>query len=374
MSRRENNSKGAEGKTIVLNSKVEDSSSKVIFDDNTLCAQFMMDYVDILKGIEIHPDNLEDVSERYVPLIAEERNSDIVKKVVIPNKMPFYFISLIEHKTRVDYNVGIQVFRYIYQIWEDYEKDMEEQHEGISKTKAFRYPPVIPIVYYEGTDEWTASRELRDRIAMSELFGECIPNFTYQLVSLKEYSNRELLDKGDAISVMMMVNKIRDRATINQFMEDTNDRFLDIVKHLPHHLVKKIAEILRVCLFSLNVQEDEVEQIVSRVEEKKMGRLFEGVTFDVQEERKQLDAEHARIDAEHAKINAEHAQIEEERGQLDEERAEFETQKQDMIQAFIGTSFSEGKTAEQILVNLQAIFMLDETIAKTCLEQYRQEV
>jgi len=30
---------------IILNSKLADSSSKIIFEDNTLCAQFLRDYI-----------------------------------------------------------------------------------------------------------------------------------------------------------------------------------------------------------------------------------------------------------------------------------------------------------------------------------------
>ena len=42
----------------------------------------------------------------------------------------FYWISLIEHKSNVDYNVVMQVFRYMVFIWEDYEKEMEEGSLG----------------------------------------------------------------------------------------------------------------------------------------------------------------------------------------------------------------------------------------------------
>ena len=79
MSKRENCSVKEKNQGIVLNEKIRDSSSKIIFDDSILCAQFMKDYVDGLKNVEIYPENIEDVSERFVPLIAEERNSDTVK-------------------------------------------------------------------------------------------------------------------------------------------------------------------------------------------------------------------------------------------------------------------------------------------------------
>lgn len=38
--------------------------------------------------------------------------------------LPLYIISLIEHKTKVEYNVVMQILRYMVYIWEDYEKEM----------------------------------------------------------------------------------------------------------------------------------------------------------------------------------------------------------------------------------------------------------
>lgn len=58
-----------------------------------------------------------------------------------PLGLPLYIISLVEHKSRVEYNVIMQVLRYMVYIWEDYEKDMERLFPGISSRKDFRYPP-----------------------------------------------------------------------------------------------------------------------------------------------------------------------------------------------------------------------------------------
>lgn len=48
----------------------------------------------------IRAEDIEDVSERYIPMFTEERNSDTVKRIKITEKDTFYFISLIEHKTK----------------------------------------------------------------------------------------------------------------------------------------------------------------------------------------------------------------------------------------------------------------------------------
>ena len=85
--------------TTILNSQLSDNSAKIIFEDPILCSQFLRNYLGMSIMKDLRPEDIEDVTSRFVPLIGEERNSDIVKRVNVPDKIPFFFISLIEHKT-----------------------------------------------------------------------------------------------------------------------------------------------------------------------------------------------------------------------------------------------------------------------------------
>lgn len=88
------------------NSKVKDSSSKIIFGEPHLCSQFLRGYVNIPLLKDVQPEDIEDVTQQYLHIFAEERNSDVVKKVHLKgNETPFYLVSLIEHKSQIDYNV-----------------------------------------------------------------------------------------------------------------------------------------------------------------------------------------------------------------------------------------------------------------------------
>ena len=143
-----------ETQTAINNPQLFDSSSKLIFGDNILSAQFFRDYADMEILRNIKPEDVEDVSNRYVPLFGTERESDTVKRVDISRylpvdklpleknedevSLPLYIVSLIEHKTKVEYNVIMQVLRYMVYIWEDYEKEMERRHPDVSQRKDFR--------------------------------------------------------------------------------------------------------------------------------------------------------------------------------------------------------------------------------------------
>ena len=106
----------------------------MIFKDPTLCCQFLKDNIDIPLLKNISPDDIEDVTDHYHPYIGAEFESDTVKKIHIQRKAPLYVISLIEHKSQVDYNVTIQLLKYITCIWDDYAKEMEWKNRGYTPT------------------------------------------------------------------------------------------------------------------------------------------------------------------------------------------------------------------------------------------------
>ena len=221
-------------KKLLANSQVADSSSKLFFDEPVLCAQFIRDYVDLPCMKDIRPEDIEDVSEQFVPLFAAERNADRVKRVNVQGREPFFLVSLIEHKTGIEYDVCMQIFRYMIYIWETYEKEAEKQKKGITKLKD---PPILPIIYYEGSKQWTAPLNFRSRISQGDVFGKYIPDFQYYLVPLCQYSNKELLEKGDEMSLVMLINKLQTKEDIEEFRKISPERIEEIVQGPPEHLL-----------------------------------------------------------------------------------------------------------------------------------------
>ena len=281
---------GIQMKEKISNSQMRDTSSKLIFSDPILCAQFLRGYVDIPLLKDVQPEDIEDVTGRYLHMFTEERNSDSVSRIrTKTNETPFFIVSLIEHKSNIDYNVVMQVFRYMVFIWEDYEKDMEKQRKGISKTKDFKYPPILPIVFYDGVDNWTAPDRLHDRILLSDVFGRYIPDYQCVLIKLSDYTNAELMKKKDELSVIMMVDRLRNAADYEKMIKEVNSDYLhEVTAESPEYLLETMAQIVEVFLAKLNIPLEEVDTFTSRIKERNMGELFahfEG--WDVQAIRKE---------------------------------------------------------------------------------------
>lgn len=273
------------------NRHYRDASGKIIFEDPILCVQFLRDYVDV--GIpmlkDVQPEDIEDVTERFVHMFTEERESDVVKKVHLGSDA-FYLLSLIEHKSDVDYNVVMQIFRYIAFIWEDYEKEMEKAKPGISSTKGFRYPPVLPVIFYDGPDNWTAAESLHERVMFSDILGKYIPDYHCIVVQLKDYSNAELMEKRNELSLLMLMDKLGYPADYENLSGAMTEDFLkEVTKDSPEYLLKLMSQIIDIFLSKLNVPREEVDTFTDRIKERKMGELFKHFEgWDVQALRREI--------------------------------------------------------------------------------------
>lgn len=245
-------------------------------------------------------------------MFTEERNSDVVKRVHIKEQeTPFYVISLIEHKSDVDYNVVMQIFRFMAFIWEDYEREQEKRHEGISKTKKFRYPPILPIVFYDGIGNWTAATRLHERILLSDILEKYIPDYECMLLQLKDYSNEELMERRDEISIMLMIDKLRDIEGFAKLGKEIDVEDLkDITKDTPEYLLGILSQVVEGLLAKLNVPSEEIMTFSRQIKERRMGEWFKHFkVFDVQEVRREIQEDQEKLQEDREKLQEDREQF-----------------------------------------------------------------
>lgn len=270
----------------IKNNQVHDNGAKLIFDDPILCAQFLRGYtnIDILKDVQ--PEDIEDISERFLPMWQEGRDSDSVKKVHLKN-FALFLITIVEHQSNVYYDMAFKLLRYIVMVWTDYEAEQEELQPGVTKTKDFKYPPILPIVYYEGHGEWTAVRNFNERVYLQDILGKYIPSFEYVLVPLRDYSKQDLIEKKDELSLILLINKLRDSEDFKTLRDIPQDYFDDLEQKTPDYLLTLISKIIAVLLYRLNVPRKEVESFTDQIKRRDFDMLFDSFeAYDVQETRR----------------------------------------------------------------------------------------
>lgn len=271
---------------------VRNANSRIIFKNPELCCQFLKDNFDIPLLKNIRPEDIEDVSEKYQAYLGIELESDSVKRIHLKpgefnHENGMYVVSLIEHKSYVDYDVAMQLLKYMACIWDDYAREMEQKNPGITARKGFRYPPILPIVYYEGREKWTADLYLKDRIFLKEIFQDYLPDFTYHVVRIHDYTNEELLRRMDEMSLLMMLNKVQSPEDMEFFLGTSKAGIEEIIRRAPQNIVEIIASTIHSLCIKMDMSTERTAQCVEAVKERNMGYLFENMErLDIQIERK----------------------------------------------------------------------------------------
>ena len=127
---------------------------------------------------------------------------------------PLYIYLLLEHKSRPDRLVGLQLHKYSHQIW----IARLEQHKAPGKPRFL--PVIIPLVLYHGTEPWPFLPQFGDlqrpQAAMLEPFRQ---KFEHLVCDLSGMSAWEL--KADLITRLVL------RALRNIFRPDVREGLLD---------------------------------------------------------------------------------------------------------------------------------------------------
>ncbi len=267
------------------------TNSKDIWENHLLCAQFLRNYSGISLLENVQPEDITDETEKFRLLIGVEFEGDAVKKIQIhlSEGQPVYVVALLEHKSKVDHDIALQLLKYMVGIWIQHRNDRNRECPGISHTKDFRYPLVIPIVYYEGQQSWTAAMHWGDRVEFSGMFGEYVPDFTYRVINLHKYTNEEILSNGDEISLVMLFNRMQTMEDLNISLwpEEQRQAAQRILQKTPETVVHLLAQMVHHFGHKLNAPDEEIMECVRQVEDKNMGELWADMEkMDIQAERR----------------------------------------------------------------------------------------
>ena len=95
----------------------------------------------------------------------------------------------------------------------------------------------------------------------------------------------------------MLNNKIRAPNNMSAFINLPGKQVDNILRDTPEHLLDILSRVFRVLLYSMNLPENNAEDAVAKIRERKMGKLFENVTMDIQTERRSAAEARAELNA-----------------------------------------------------------------------------
>ena len=244
-------------------------------------------HIDALKDVK--PEDIEDLSGRFLPLFQDSQDSDTVKRINFKDSSLFV-IAILEHESQVNYRSSFKMLQYIVLVLHDWEKEINKKEPGSSLKKDFGYPPVLPIIFYDGTDAWTAEMNFFNRTKMNTVFGKYIPKYEYELVNLNDYSEEEVKGFGDVLSFIMLLDKSRGSGEESLLKHLTPDYIEKLNLQIPDNMVKLLNDVVRVLLDKIGVDRHIVDRLTGYIEKgggKEYKGMFEAFIESIIEEREE---------------------------------------------------------------------------------------
>ena len=303
-----------------------DNSFKLIFGNHRLFLDFLADFIHIEILKDVKPEDIEDISERFIPLFQESRDSDTVKRITLKDIQPqtsglrtlgspvstLFVIAILEHESKVNFRSSFKMLQYICLVLDAWEKEAENEEPGSSRRRDFKYPPVLPIIFYDGKDTWTAEQNFFERTYLNRAFQKYIPKFEYELINLNDYSEEKIISFGDALSLVLLIDKIRGNKGENLLRQLPSDYIEKLSLQIPESLVKLISDVIRVLLDKSGLERHEIEKYVSSVkksEVKENTGMFEAVIESIIEGREEARKEGIAIGQERLKVAEERLEV-----------------------------------------------------------------
>ncbi|WP_112181947.1 Rpn family recombination-promoting nuclease/putative transposase [Paraliobacillus zengyii] len=164
-----------------------------------LIASFVSrDWVTDMKEVDI-----ERIDKSYISQDFQQKEADIVYKLKHRKNQDVIFYVLLELQSTLDQQMPYRLLVYMNEIWRDI---LKNEHQSKLK-KAFKLPVIIPIVLYNGKNNWTAPTEFKEKLDQAHLFQDEVLNFKYILLDINRYQKKDLLQLSNLISTIFIFDQ-----------------------------------------------------------------------------------------------------------------------------------------------------------------------
>ncbi|WP_425447702.1 Rpn family recombination-promoting nuclease/putative transposase, partial [Dethiothermospora halolimnae] len=165
----------------------------------------------------------------------------IFVKVNIDGKEIICYV-LLEFQSKVDFQMPMRLLFYMAEIWREILKNTTKQEK---RRKDFRLPAIIPIVLYNGKNNWTACRSFKEILNGYELFEDNILDFSYILFDVNRYEEEELYNLSNLVSSIFLLDQeidqkelIRRLTKIKYILKRVSPEQFDVFKQWLKKIIK----------------------------------------------------------------------------------------------------------------------------------------
>ncbi len=200
---------------------------------------------------------LERVERSYVTKNIQERASDVIWKVKYKTS-DIYIDVLTEIQSSNDVTMPIRILDYIGSFYENEYKSLKTDEKII---------PIIPIVFYIGSENWSAVSKFHDLVNIpNDLLKKYIPSFEYILININEMNTEDLAKAESMLTRLVVMNKSKNAEEFKNLIRNLFDL---IVKTTDENEMKKYREYLMLYIdlvLNKKINKEEATKIVDVIE------------------------------------------------------------------------------------------------------------
>ena len=199
------------------------------------------------------------------------------------NKDVFF---LIEHQAKIDYSMPLRILEYERAIIFSCLNDKKY------KNAKYRFPSIIPIVFYTGKSKWNAVLDLKSvQEHHGEIYGEELSR--YNIFDNNKFSDEELMKENNLLSQLILLERAKDEneleKSLNEILEqiknltdeEYSEQKKEILKSVINVLIRRIigSEKTEDYLNKLEERDDSMEAVLEMIdrEEKKKKIKYEKI-------------------------------------------------------------------------------------------------
>ena len=167
---------------------------------------------DLVKHLDF--DQMRIQNRSFVDDTLRDLQSDMVFTVPFRNTSEandLLIYILIEHQSTVDPLMGFRLLFYMCQIWDIQRCELEA---GDIPRSQWRLRPILPIVYYTGSQRWQTPISLAEMMDVPEVLTRFVPTFDTLFLGVKDTDTYDLTKTGHPLGWLLAVLQQCNRRTL----------------------------------------------------------------------------------------------------------------------------------------------------------------
>ena len=221
---------------------IHDSGYKLLFSNPNILKDLLENFVALPFVKQIDFDKAEMLNTSFIDEKYAKKESDVIYKLESTTGEDIYIYVLIEFQSSVDKFMSFRMLRYLLEFYEYLLKQ-----NGRKK----KFPPVLPIILYNGDKKWTAPENIKDLIDFDPtLTGveQYFPSFKYLKIAENEFPEKGLKNIKSILSTVFLVENAKDDKALlkifdklDEYIADDNRKDLKILVNWINRFLSKFA-------------------------------------------------------------------------------------------------------------------------------------